>query len=107
MGVTKKKLTENIGCGSFTCVDEDFHVDVDDRQSDNPEPIFRFPPELISYGAVEESKSRLRELWLLEVPAAQCGLDEDDPTWGHPCPLGAALNLLRETCRLNNVKVNV
>ena len=55
--------------------------------------------------AVEESRSRLRELWLLEVPPAECGLDEDDPT--PPDALGTALNFLRETCRLNNVKVNV
>jgi len=46
-------------------------------------------------------------VYVLEVPAVQCGLDEDDPTWRHPCPQEAALNLLLETCRLNKVKVNI
>ena len=54
--------------------------------------------------AVENSKSRLRELWLLEVPPHNCGNEEEDDP---PDALGAACNELKETCRLNNVKVNV
>jgi len=46
-------------------------------------------------------------VYILEVPVAQCGLDEDDPTWRYPCPPGPVLNLLCKTCRLNNIKVNV
>ena len=48
----------------------------------------------------DNTRSRLRELWLLEVPPANMDLDEPDE-------LGAALLELKEVCRLNNVKVNV
>jgi hypothetical protein len=47
-----------------------------------------------------ERRLRMRELWLLDAPAARC--DPDDPD-----ALGAAMNELRETCRLNSVRVNV
>ena len=48
----------------------------------------------------KNSRSRLRELWLLEIPPAI--IDYDDPD-----PLGASLMNLKEVCRLNNVKVNI
>ena len=46
------------------------------------------------------SRSRLRELWLLEVPPAIMDLDDPDV-------LGRSLLELKEVCRLNNVKVNL
>ena len=49
-------------------------------------------------------RSRLRELWLLEVPDAFRG-SEDGRT--EPEPLGRALNDLKEFCRLQSVKVNI
>ncbi len=48
----------------------------------------------------DNPRSRLRELWLLEVPPANMDLDEPDE-------LGAALLDLKEVCRLTNVRVNV
>ena len=55
--------------------------------------------------AVEESKSRLRELFLLELPPCECGLLQED---GGPPPdeLGKAVNHLRETCRVNAVRIS-
>ena len=51
-------------------------------------------------------KSRLRELWLLDVPPAYCGYHDGDPQ-DLPDELGAALNHLREVCKQNNVRVTV
>ena len=51
-------------------------------------------------------KSRLRELWLLEVPPAYCGYKDGDPQ-DTPDELGAAFNHLRDVCKQNNVRVNV
>jgi len=88
--------------GLLPCIPLVRTVTINMRRFNEPEIYARYLSK-----AVEESKSRLRELWLLEVPPAECGLDEDEPTWGKPCPLGEGLNTLRETCRQNNVKVNV
>ena len=52
----------------------------------------------------DNPRSRLRELWLLEVPDAFRG-SEDGKTG--PEPLGRALNDLKEFCRLASVKVNI
>ena len=46
------------------------------------------------------NRSRLRELWLLEMPPANMDIDEPDE-------LGAVLLDLKEVCRQNNVKVNL
>jgi hypothetical protein len=54
----------------------------------------------IAEALVNTPRSRLRELWLLEVPPAVT-------TWGDPDVLGASLNKLKEVCRLNNVKINI
>ena len=53
----------------------------------------------------DNPRSRLRELWLLDVPDAFRG-SEDGKTKG-PDPLGRALNDLKEFCRLESVKVNI
>jgi hypothetical protein len=58
----------------------------------------------IRLALADNSRSRLRELWLLEVPAAYRGSDDGKIA---PDPLGRALNDLKEVCRLNNVKVNI
>ncbi len=48
----------------------------------------------------DNTRSRLRELWLLDMPPGYMDLDEPDE-------LGAAYLELKEVCRLNNVKVNL
>ena len=70
------------------------------RKLSDPECYYK-----IAYALDGNTRSRLRELWLLEVPPAFCALDYDCKE--EPDALGAALNKLREVCRLNNVKVNV
>ncbi len=63
--------------------------------------IFRQPSSYLRVAEVlRDPRSRLRELWLLDVPPANMDIDEPDE-------LGAALLELKEVCRLNNVKVNV
>lgn len=67
--------------------------------------------------AVGDPRSRLRELWLLEVPPYNRGLCDCPPASLYTCgrcdevlppdQLGKALNVLHESCRNNNVRVHV
>ena len=53
---------------------------------------------------MDEPKSRIRELCLLELPRCECGLETDDG--GPPADaLGKAVNHLRETCREKAIRI--
>ena len=55
--------------------------------------------------AVTDAKSRIRELFLLELPPCECGLLTDDG--GPPADeLGKAVNHLRDTCRENAIRIS-
>ena len=66
--------------------------------------------------AVGDVRSRLRELWLLEVPPNSRGLCDCPPNSLYTCgrcddveapdELGKALNVLSDACRNNNVRVH-
>ena len=66
--------------------------------------------------AVGDPRSRLRELWLLEVPPNTRGLCDCPPSSLYTCgrcddvepadELGKALNVLSDSCRNNNVRVH-
>lgn len=67
--------------------------------------------------AVGDPRSRLRELWLLEVPPAVRGLCDCPPSSLYTCgrcddtetpdALGRALNDLNDACRGNNVRLHI
>lgn len=65
------------------------------RKLNDPDCYYR-----ISKAIDGNRQSRLRELWLLEIPPADMDIDEPDE-------LGAALLELKEVCRQNNVRVNI
>ena len=55
--------------------------------------------------AVTDAKSRIRELFLLELPPCECGLETEDG--GPPADaLGKAVNHLRDTCRENAIRIS-
>ena len=78
----------------------------------------RDPANYVMIGdAVGDPRSRLRELWLLEVPANSRGLCDCPPASLYTCgrcddvlppdELGKAINVLSDACRNNNVRLHV
>ena len=60
---------------------------------------------LIAANAIKQTKSRIRELFLIELPSCECGLEVEDG--GPPADeLGKAVNYLRETCREGAVRIH-
>ena len=78
----------------------------------------RDPAQYLMIGeAVGDPRSRLRELWLLEVPPNSRGLCDCPPNSLYTCgrcddveapdALGKAINALSDACRNNNVRLHV
>ena len=67
--------------------------------------------------AVGDPRSRLRELWLLEVPPNSRGLCDCAPTSEYLCgrcdevdpadEIGKVLNVLHDSCKNNNVRLHI